>query len=580
MKKILFLITAILTTFISCRKDLTETIVTIDENPPVVLIETAIRGKVVDEEGSPLIGARVSVGNQNLQTDESGCFHFKNVSVKKSGTIVKATETGFYNGSAHSNFTAEGSSYVEVRMIKKGAPQTIEGILGGEITSNGGMKINIPPNALISQNGDPYYDEVQVFSRWLDPTDSEVGGIMPGALMATDEDGNPLALATYGMMAMELEASNGSVLKVKPGETIKVEMPIPPSLATTAPEEIPLWYFDLDEEQWLLSGSCKKIGNYYECKITSTGYWNCDIALPAICLSGQVFNSDSSFGCYLKVIVEDLTDNFIYWGHTDSTGYFCGSVPQAAPLRIYIKDHCDSIIYTADIGPFSDDFELDDIYLNTIVSEYLINITGSVLHCVTTDIPSGHVAIRYPDKIRIHPIVAGGFDINLGLKCVEFPNLYIRSYSAFQPNATIEINHADFSDIDLGLLNTCEALPDYFNLTADGTDYWTSPTQFYFKNNSTTDWLILEGLSGGGKFVLEVRDYQGIGTYSTNVFFNTDNNPNVPTYPILTTSSPDLILEITSDNGDFIEGTLAGTAIDNFGISINISGDFKIRKAP
>ncbi|HFA51176.1 MAG TPA: carboxypeptidase regulatory-like domain-containing protein [Bacteroidetes bacterium] len=575
MKKIIFPSILLFLALFSCRKEINEFTITDNEAPPVVLIKNSIRGKVVDEEGFPVSNAEVSVGSALLTTDGDGNFFFEQIEVKKSGAIVKAETDGFFSGSSHSNFNADGSSFVEIRLMKKGTPNTVESVDGGTFTSNGGMEITIPAGAITTKTGSAFTGAVQVYSRWLDPSSADVAGIMPGALTASDKDGNPLALATYGMVAMELEAENGLPLEVAPGSEVAVKMPIPSSLLANAPDEIPLWYFDLEEEQWLQSGTCTKVGSYYHCNITSTGYWNCDVAVPAICLSGQVFNSDSTFACYMKVVVEDLTDNFIYWGYTDSIGYFCGSVPQAALLRLSIIDHCDSVIYTADIGPYSQDFQLDDIYLDDVVQAFFVNITGTVMHCVTNDVPSGHVAIRYPGKIRIYPFEAGGFDIDLALKCVDFPELKIRAYSSSQQFATEVINHNDMSDIDLGLLQTCDTLSDYFNLNVDGVDFWTSPTRYFFKNNTTTNWLVLEGLSGGGKFILDIRDYQGLGTYTANVFFKTENDVPLPDYPLLNTSSPDIVLVITDDDGEYISGNISGT-----GGAGNISADFKIRRAP
>ncbi len=104
MKKILYLFIACLLIMASCRKDINQTLVEVDEDPPIVLIESSIRGKVVDENGTAIAFAQVSVGNENLQADANGCFHFKNVEVKKSGTIVKANASGYFGGSSPFQF--------------------------------------------------------------------------------------------------------------------------------------------------------------------------------------------------------------------------------------------------------------------------------------------------------------------------------------------------------------------------------------------------------------------------------------------------------------------------------------------
>ncbi|MEM9820444.1 MAG: hypothetical protein AAF985_05210, partial [Bacteroidota bacterium] len=84
----------------------------------------------------------------------------------------------------------------------------------------------------------------------------------------------------------------------------------------------------------------------------------------------------------------------------------------------------------------------------------------------------------------------------------------------------------------------------------------------------------------GGAFILDLRDYQGVGTYDQNIFFKTENYGPLPDYPSLVTANPDLSVQITLDDGTFIEGNLTGTATDLNGIQQNIGGSFKIRKAP
>lgn len=580
MKNIFYLLLICAISLASCRKEIQDIETIVEQEEPIVLVESSIRGRIVNETGEPLNNVLVKVANETQTTNAQGIFNFKNIKVKKSGAIIEAKTNGYFSGIGRVNVSAEGSFFTEISMPKKGTPQVIDANVGDNFTSADGLNISIPPNALETLNGTIYDGSVNVYAKWIDPTGANMAGIMPGELTATDAEGNPQALISYGMVAFALETESGEELSLKEESKIRVEMPIPADLAADAPDEIDLWTYDLEEGQWLLAGACVKEANYYVCNIFATGYWNCDIGVPAICLSGRVLNNDLSPSSYLKVVIEDLTDNFIYWGYTDSLGFFCGSVPQAALLQISLVDHCDNIVYTEEIGPFATDFTLEDIILDIVVEEFLINITGAVGHCLSNDVPDGHLAVIYPGNIHIVPFTAGGIDTNLGLKCVAFPDLDIRFYSAYQAQATPPFIHNSFTDVDLGLQNTCEDLEDYFNLTVDGVDYWTSPTQFYPKENETTNWIIIEGLSGGGKFKLDLREFSGVGIYTTNTFLTTENEVFVPQYPVLSTSSPNITVEITAESEEFIEGSLTGSIDDGMGATVVIAGDFKVKKAP
>lgn len=580
MKNLSFYLILLLVGLSACRKNIDDLEVIREEGPPIVLVETNLRGKIVGEDGQAIPFAAVTFANEVTQTDEDGNFYFQDVEVNKSGAIVTAELDGYFKGIAHSRFSAEGNSYVQVNMMERGDPRSLESSQGGSYTDNDGMKVDIPANAMATSAGGSYSGAINVYSRWIDPTDENMGGIMPGALTATADDGSPLVLASFGMLALEIESGTGVELQLRGGQAIDVEMPIPDELLAQAPDEIPLWLYDLEAEQWLNSGVCYKVGNVYKCKITKFGFWNCDIDLPAICLSGQVFNSDSTFSPYLKVIVEDLADNFVYWGYTDSTGYFCGAVPAAADLLLTIKDHCDSVIYSEEIGPFAQDFQIPDIYLDANVSSFMINLMGTVQHCTSNDVPFGHVSVTLPGRIRIFPFVDGQFDINMAMNCVEFPELKIQTFSLNAKELSETVMHTTSTDLDLGLQETCASFTDIFELTVDGTEYWTAPTQWYLKDNSTTNWMVLEGLSSAGKFVLDILVYSGPGTYSSNVFFNVENDTPAPEFPLLNALSPNITLTIDSDDGTFIAGSFTGTALDITGAVRTIESSFLVRKAP
>ncbi|MEM8908014.1 MAG: carboxypeptidase-like regulatory domain-containing protein [Bacteroidota bacterium] len=523
MKLNLLLLLSALFLIGACRKDIDELNIERREDAPRVLIEQTIRGRVVDEAGVPIANASVRVENEIIQSDMNGYFLFKNIRVNKSGTTVHANIETYFEGISHSNFSAERSSFVEIRMLKKTNPQVVDSREDHNWTTSEGLRIYLTANALVLPNGNDYNGPVNVYSRWLDPTAATIGGTMPGALIATDDNDRPLALASFGMAVIELETTDGTPLELKPNTKLELDIPIPEEAFIDAPNEIDLWFFDVTASEWLLEGTCNKLDGRYKAFISRTGYWNCDVALPAVCLSATIYNNDSTYAAYLKVIVEDLTNNFVYWGYTDSLGYFCGSVPQAAPLRLSIEDHCENIVYTADIGPFSNDIHLDDIYLTETISTFQISIDGMIEACSSGNPVTGHLAVRIPGALNIYPFDNGNINTDIAFKCTSFPELHISAYSTSETMRTNELLYTDPTTIDLGVLATCELLSDYFNLTVEGSDFWTAPTQFYFPQNVDTNWLTLEGLSAAGHFLLHLRDYQGIGIYNSNVFFQTES---------------------------------------------------------
>lgn len=579
MPNIRFFLLTTLLLLAGCRKNELIDKVSVEEEPPKILVVSSFKGKVLDENGQPVSGAVVRIYQETTLTNASGLFEFNNIKAPKDAALVQVSKAGYFSGSAMSGNRSGAQQYVRVTLMPRGLAQTFQSGSGATLNWPGGLQVSIAPNSLRRADGSTFNGQAQVFARWLDPTDPDLGGIMPGALMARDAEGDEIVLSTFGMAALELSDAAGQPLSLRAGAEAEMLIPIPDELLASAPDDIPLWYFDLEKERWLQEGVCKKSGSVYICKVGKGGYWNCDVPLESICLSGTVYQSDSTPALYTKVIVEDLTDNFIYWGYTDLKGFFCGSVPKGALLKITIEDLCKNILYTDTIGPFSMDTDLGDIYLSQTLQQYFINVSGQLNDCAGLPVGTGQIAVQYPGKIRLFPVDASGVvDFDLALNCIEFPELQIRGYdlAAFQASALVL--HSDDSDVVLGALNACEAPGDYIRLDVDGNMLNAAPTRFFLKNNVSTNWMVLQGLTTGGTFEVELRQYAGAGTYNTNAFFHLIDSPDAPAYPVLDASSPDITVVITGDNGQFIEGTITGSAYDPFSTPHAISGNFRIKK--
>jgi len=580
MKKLNIIAILSLLVLFSCRKDglVSDSIVV--EDDPIILVRNTLRGKVVAENGDPIQNAIVKIQSFSTRTDENGDFKFIQIDVPGKGGLVTVEFDNHFNASKFVDFTADGSSYSQITVLEKAGVQNFDSRNTSNISVTGGAEIIFSPNSIVTTSGSIYSGSVEIASRYLDPLAENIGEIMPGQLTGIDAEGIQFALATYGMVVFDLTTVDGQILEIADGATAEIKMPIPADLVTTAPNEIPLWRFDLDEEQWLRIGFATKSSGIYSGNVTRTGFWNCDIPTPAIRLSGTILNSDTTFASYVKVVVEDLTDNFLYWGYSDSIGYFRGIVPEDAPLRITIYDHCDNELYTQDLGSFSDDINLPTINLDDIVNEFFLTISGMVSHCVSNDVPNGHLAIRYPGNLRVFPYNTGGFSIPIGFKCTDFPEMEITAYSSSQFLSTETIIHNTFDDLDLMQQFICDTIMDSIHLNVDNIDYLISPTQWFFKSNTSTDWLILEGVTPYGKIKIEIRNYIGRGQYNVNTFFEISKNPALPQYPELTALSPNISVTITEDDGNFIGGNVLGNAKDVLGNEFPIEIKFMVRKAP
>ncbi len=581
MKKLCVLIIFGLIVF-SCRKDIDEFSRETDIPPPLVLVKKEVKGQVMGVDGQGLQGALVKLAGMTTITSSGGRFDFGLIQVPKARTNIQVELPGYFSSAKTIDNEIGGSSYTSIRLIEKDAPKAFMANQDNNITGDDEVLYKITANTLVTTSGNSYNGEANLYSTWFDPTSSDLGATMPGDLVTVDDDGNTYALMTYGMINVQLETINGQPLTVAEGESIEVEMPVPQGLDVTEGEEIPIWYYDLEESQWLREGFCKVRSGKCVFTITKPGIYNVDKDVEAICLSGTVFDADSTVTPYLQVTVEDLTDNFVYWGYTNSEGFFCGSVPRGAELLITITDHCNNVIYSENIGPFSEDFTLDPIYLESNVSQFLVNIIGDLRTCINpSPTPArGHISIRYPGHLRVHPFEGGDLDTTIAFNCFNFPEIEIIAYdleNGLQSDAQI---YTEFEDIDLGQLILCNEFNDSLFLQIDTQLIVASPTEYSFKPNETTDWLVMEATTAAGIITLELRDYTGIGNYTTNAFLKTENFEPIPEYLEINTASPRIEVEISADDGSFIEGTIQGNALNMEGAQVNVSGQFRIQKTP
>jgi hypothetical protein len=584
--KLIIPIACLLMLLVSCRKEKHINDVTFHDTPPIILVETSFRGKVIDESGAPVSGANVFIYNSVTSTDAKGNFNFNKIKAAKGSALVRVEKPGFFASCAMGSSVSGAKQFVKVTMLEKGAAQILSADAGATLTWPDGSKVTIKPQSVRYKNGSnaAYSGQMKVFAKWIDPSDSNLGAKMPGALMAIDKEGKQKVLSTYGMIALDLESADGQALEIMDGQTADLELPIPAVLQDEAPAEAPLWAFDLELERWYFQTTvCIKNdgGNAYNCDVPGTGYWNVDVALEPITLSGTVFQSDSTPAYYTKVIVEDLTNNFTYWGYTAINGFFSGSIPKDVPLKITIEDLCGNVLYTQEIGPYAVDTDLGNIYLNASIDDYLVHFSGQLQDCNGLPIPLGQIAVVYPGRTRFFVSDANGVvDFNLGLHCVEYPELQVTGYDLEHFFATPTVLVVDNLTVDLGTMLTCIVPEEYFKINTPLGSMSLTPTRFFKETNSNANWMNLEGRTIGGNIFLELRDYHGVGQYTDVAYFSTNDWVELPDYIKTAGLPPNVTANVLTDDGQYIIGVVSGTIYNNYDPSqpISMNGEFKIKK--
>lgn len=389
MKKLSFFLLFV-TILFSCREN-TDIIDQPIGPDPKIVVNATVYGKVTNETGDNIPGATVSFQNLLTTTDENGVFSFNDSDLFQDGTFITVQKDGYMKGSRMFYPNVSQDSHIEIQLISKQIKGTVNSSQGGKVEFDGAV-IDLPENGFVSADGSDYSGDVNIVAKYLDPSKEATFREMPGDLVGVNSDNNQMALATYGMLGVELEDISGNHLQIKDGFTASITVPVPSSHIGTAPSTIPLWHFDDESGYWLEEGFATLVNGNYEGEVSHFSFWNCDAPFPLINLTGAIQINDIGYeGIKVQIMVN--SNGFAACGFTSNRGYFGGKVPQDQDLTINVFDECGTIIYTENIGSFSSDYFLPTININNITST--VSISGTASNCNGDEIDNGYVHISF-----------------------------------------------------------------------------------------------------------------------------------------------------------------------------------------
>lgn len=478
MKKIT-LFSLVLFVFFSCRKDVDEKITgTTYFNPPVINLDdweqeiinvnASLAGVVRDEAGQPVAGAAVTLNGQNRTTDDKGFFVYNQMTMNAAGTFVLVKKDGYFNGS-YRFFPKEGSqNYANIKLLSKTNIGSFASGSGGNVESGEGIKLSFPANSIITAAGQLYNGNVNVAARWIDPTAADLSEVMPGNLQGVNRFNEEVALASYGMMAVELTGDGGQKLNV--GNNLKAELtfPVPTELQDNAPDEIPLWYFNEEYGLWQQEGIAARIGNEYVGQVTHFSFWNCDAPFPLVTISGTVHNENGVPIANAWVCVNFASGNgYGACGTTDNDGFFSGKMPANEELTMTISQYgmCYQSLVT-NIGPFSVDTDLGII---EVTSPDLVEVTGTVVDCNDEPVTNGWVTLTLGNQFSYY-FLEGNNEISTSLfNCDNASELEVEGLDLDGLEESDVLTYPVAPVIDLGEIAACgNVIDEYLTITVGG----------------------------------------------------------------------------------------------------------------
>ena len=452
INKSVFLFLAMIMLIASCRKEIDD----INETPiipdPIVQIEGSVIGLVQDENLNPIEGAVVKMQGDWVFTDENGLFNFKNKVMPENGAFVQVEKDYYFPGSRVFYPRLGEENQVSIQLIEKKEVGSFQTSQDATITFEG-VEIDFLAEGIVTEGGELYQGEVHVVAKYLDPTLDATHVQMPGDLTAFNEEGELVALTSFAMMGVELLDDNGDALQLAEGKACTVKVPVPESLQSSAPDVIPLWYFDEEIGRWIEEGEATLENGIYIGKVEHFTFWNCDIPRDYTTLQVNVNNTKEGI-VGLKIRITDIAMNSFREDITNANGDVSGIVPAGTPLLLEIISVCGENIYTEELGLLVTEtdktIEITSILYSTI--------TGIVSSCGSSISETAYVKLKIGnEEIFVGLEEDNSFETTLQ-NCGSSTNIIAAAYDPLEGLVSQPIEKPFGEEINLEGLTMCDTL--------------------------------------------------------------------------------------------------------------------------
>lgn len=580
MKRLIYVAIGCLTLLlVSCQKEISYT------NPELPgtgsdPVTATLQGNVVDENGNPAQGVSIVVGSKTVITDTKGYFRVKNASLDKSTSLVTAQKSGYFK--AFRVFSASKAvNQVKIKLVKKINAGTLNSASGGIVTLANGSAITFSANSFSNASGGAYSGTVNVYAAYIDPTTQDISETVPGSFLGNDKDNKKVILASYGMMAVELESPTGEKLQITSNSTAKLDFNIPLDLRTSAPSSIPLWYIDENTGIWKEEGSATKNGGIYTGNVKHFTYWNCDVPGSTVNATATFVNQNGQPLIYTTVIFRPQTGYASAHGYTDSLGQINGSVPANINLVLEVMSPCYTVIYSQNVGPFSTNVNLGTITVNNVQS--LLTIKGKLLNCSGNAVTNGYAEIVYDNMVRYASTNSvGDFTITFSsCNTLQTTCVVTGVDSLAQQQGSPTTIAVTQSITNAGNIAACgTSTIEYVSYTVDGNPVNIS-------SNTAGDTFSGADTIGVVNHLVFIQGYRSQMEH-LSFDFDSDGNPgtfpliylNVNSYGVVTPIQPCTVSlsQHPAVIGGYFEGSFSGQFKDAQNITHNLSGTLRVKR--
>ena len=168
---------------------------------------------------------------------------------------------------------------------------------GAEVGIDGQPVLSLPPNVLVTEDGENYSRQATVAVTVLDPSRNPT--VMPGDFLSWESLSQaPVPIESYGAINIVLESGNGDPLQLNPKSRARVSIPLAAGHSSSeAPPTMPLYFWSEDLGYWIEEGEARleQVSEGMWAYTGTVGHfttWNADVAYESVSVSGCVADKD------------------------------------------------------------------------------------------------------------------------------------------------------------------------------------------------------------------------------------------------------------------------------------------------
>jgi PKD repeat protein len=250
-----------------------------------------INGLIMGVNGAPLAGVTVGVAGSasTVVSDSQGRV---TLPVRTGSEVaLRASRTGYSDQTQVLKLPASTGSdaYFETTLTTRATALTLsDAVAGGTLTGSDGVRLSLPPNALVTATGAAVTGAVMVTLTPLDINNSAALRAFPGRFAGLNPDGTQTPIVSYGTTEFTL-TQNGQPLQLRPGARAAIDLPLYAGAnldgsVLTAGSTLPLWSLDERSGQWINEGNGTLVAStasptalIMRAEVGHLSWWNADM---------------------------------------------------------------------------------------------------------------------------------------------------------------------------------------------------------------------------------------------------------------------------------------------------------------